>query len=624
MNLDRVTHGWSGTIKTFLSTPTSVIEDRLESHNFDLFNHGTSSSQIEAWLEEIDVLRNALRDLAIVRPDSTEWAIVLEYELPLEGGRRPDVIILGPAVLTVIEFKQDPGLQRSQIDQVMAYARDLSEYHSKTHGLKVIPVLIPTKLKDLELTKDGVQILSPDRMSHFLNSLDVMPAINLQEWLTGDYAPLPTLIAAAKMIFNNEKLPAIRRAQSLGVQKAVDSLRIIAQKSRIEGRRSLAFVSGVPGAGKTLVGLQFVYAESGYESQAIFLSGNGPLVEVLRDALKSKAFVSDLHAFIKSYGTTAKIPKQNIIVFDEAQRAWDSDHMMNKKMIPESEPELLVRIAEKIPEWSTLVGLIGHGQEINTGEEAGVPGWYSALKTSSSGIQWRIYMPPRYSQEFPNLEVEVIPELDLTKTLRSRQAEDLHDWVHELLEGNLGGAARIAEKIRYQNFPILVTRDLDLSKEYISNMYQGQEAKRYGLLASSKDKFLPNVGILNGFQDTKLTKYSRWYNNPLGEEGSCCNLVDVVTEFGCQGLELDMALVAWGNDLLWDGREWNMRKMRSRFPQRDPHQLRVNSYRVLLTRSRDGLLIYVPDDVIFNQTEHALLAAGARVLVENLDYAISI
>ena len=232
-------------------------------------------------------------------------------------------------------------------------------------------------------------------------------------------------------------------------------------------------------------------------------------------------------------------------------------------------------------------------------------------------------MPPRYSHEFPNLKVEEIPELDLTKTLRSRQAEDLHDWVQELLLGHLGVAARIADKIKYQNFPIFVTRDLALAKEYVSNMYKGQEEKRYGLLASSKDKFLPSVGILNGFQDTKLSKYSRWYNNPLGEKGSCCNLVDVVTEFGCQGLELDMALVAWGNDLLWDGKEWNMRKMRSRFPQKDPHQLRVNSYRVLLTRSRDGLVIYIPGEVTFDQTEHALLAAGAQILVEDLDFAIS-
>jgi DUF2075 family protein len=143
------------------------------------------------------------------------------------------------------------------------------------------------------------------------------------------------------------------------------------------------------------------------------------------------------------------------------------------------------------------------------------------------------------------------------------------------------------------------------------------------LLASSKDKFLSSAGILDVFQDTKLTKYSRWYNNPLREKGSCCNLVDVVTEFGCHGMELDMALVAWDNDLLWDGKEWNMRKMRSRFPQKDPHQLGVNSYRVLLTRSRDGLNIYIPEEVTFDQTEHAFLAAGAQILVENLDFAFS-
>jgi len=623
MNLDRITHGWSGSIKTFLDSPTSLIEESLESHNFGLFNHGTSQSQIEAWIEEIEVLRRSLRDLAIVRPDSIEWSLILEYELPLEGGRRPDVIILGPNRLAVLEFKQDPGLQRSQIDQVSAYARDLSEYHSKTHGLNVTPILVPTKLSEVELIKDGVQILSPDRLAIFFNNFDDGDSLDLEDWLDGDYAPLPTLIAAAKMIFNHQELPAIKRAKSAGVQDAVDKLRILTNESRLKGKRSLAFVSGVPGAGKTLVGLQFVYAESGFESQAIFLSGNAPLVEVLRDALKSKTFVNDLHAFIKSYGTTSKIPKQNIIVFDEAQRAWDANHMMNKKNISLSEPELLVKIAEKIPKWSTLVGLIGHGQEINTGEEAGVPGWYQALRDKANLGDWNIYMPPRYSKDFPNLNVHAIPELELKVTLRSKQAEFLHEWVHELLEGKLNKAAEIADQIRYQNFPIFVTRDLELAKSYLSGMYSNQNDKRFGLLASSKDKFLPTVGINNGFQETKRTKYSRWYNEPLGEKGSCCNLEEVVTEFGCQGLELDMALVAWGNDLLWDGKNWVMRKMRSRFPQHDPHQLRVNSYRVLLTRSRDGLLIYIPNDGIFDQTEHALLAAGARVLVENLDYALS-
>ena len=205
-----------------------MIEAELESHNFGLFNHGTAGSQIEAWLEEIEILRNVFRDLAIVRPESTEWSVILEYELPLEGGRRPDVIVLGPGLLTVFEFKQDPGLQRSQIDQVNAYARDLSEYHSKTHGMKVVPILEPTKLSETELTKDGVLIFSPDRLAVYLSTLEIAPPVDLEDWLTGDYAPLPTLIAAAKMIFNHQDLPAIKRAKSLGVQKAVDTLRAVA------------------------------------------------------------------------------------------------------------------------------------------------------------------------------------------------------------------------------------------------------------------------------------------------------------------------------------------------------------------------------------------------------------
>jgi len=507
--MDRVTHGWSGSIKQFLESPSSLIEASLEAHNFGLFNHGTSQSQIEAWIEEIELLRRSFRDLAIVNPESIKWSVIFEYELPLEGGRRPDAIILAPNQLVVLEFKQDPGLQRSQIDQVNAYARDLSEYHSRTHGLKVVPILVPTKLTDIEIIKDDVQILSPDRIPIFFSKIENGNPMNLEDWLEGDYAPLPTLIAAAKMIFNHQDLPSIKRAKSAGVQDAVDTLRLVANKSRIEGKRSLAFVSGVPGAGKTLVGLQFVYAESGIESQAIFLSGNAPLVEVLRDALQNKTFVRDLHAFIKSYGTTSKIPIQNIIVFDEAQRAWDSNHMMNKKGIPLSEPELLVNIAEKIPNWSTLVGLIGHGQEINTGEEAGVPGWYLALRDKPGIEDWHIYMPPRYCKDFPNLTVHEIPEFDLTITLRSKQAEFLHEWVHELLDGRLNKAAEIADKIRYQNFPIFVTRDLDLAKNYLLGMYSGQKEKRFGLLASSKDNFLPQVGINNGFQETKLTKYSR-------------------------------------------------------------------------------------------------------------------
>lgn len=614
METNRKTHGWSGSIRIFLDQPKSLIEESLESHLRGLLGMNAANSQIEAWLEEIDVLKSAFRDLAVSKVDSLEWSVVLEFELPLEGGRRPDVIVLGPQKIFVLEFKQDPILQRSSLDQVAAYARDLAEYHSKSHGIEVIPILIPTKLENKSEVRDVVHVISPDKIAPTLDGYSVGQPIDLEDWLQGDYAPLPTLIAAAKMIFSNERLPAIKRAESYGVAKAVSRLKEIVKSSQENSERSLVFVSGVPGAGKTLVGLQFVYEESNQDSQAIFLSGNGPLVEVLRDALKSKAFVSDLHAFIKSYGTTSKIPRQNVIVFDEAQRAWDASHMMLKKAVSYSEPELLIAIGERVPGWATLVGLIGHGQEIHTGEEAGINGWFNAIKSEHAISRWKVYSPPRFSSAFPGQAVIELPELDLNHTLRSKQAEYLHNWVENLLNGDLASASLLAQKIWIQNFPIFITRDLSEAKKYVSNRFGGELSKRYGILASSKDRILPNYEIKNGFQDTKMVKNAKWYNADLGQPGSCCNMEEVVTEFGCQGLELDMAIVAWGNDFLWNGKEWELRKMRTRIPQADPHQLRLNSYRVLLTRSREGMVIFIPPETMFDLTEHAFLGAGARIL----------
>lgn len=621
MESNRATHGWSGSIRKFLDQPVSIVEQALEDHLKGLLGMYAANSQVEAWLEELDVLRTAFRDLAISKPSSLDWSIVLEYELPLEGGRRPDVVVLGPGKIFVLEFKQDPRVNRSSLDQVAAYARDLAEYHSKSHGIPVLPFLIPTKTSGISEQRDSVHVLSPSQIAATLDGVAESTPINLDDWLLGDYAPLPTLIAAAKMIFSNERLPAIKRAESYGVAKAVTRLKEIAKLSEEKSERSLAFVSGVPGAGKTLVGLQYVYETSDLSNQAIFLSGNGPLVEVLRDALKSKAFVSDLHAFIKSYGTTSKIPKQHIIVFDEAQRAWDSNYMMLKKAVPYSEPELLISIGEKIPDWSTLVGLIGHGQEIHTGEEAGIKGWFTALESQHAVSEWKVYAPPRFSNEFPGQDVTEYPELDLDRTLRSKQAEEMHSWVEKLLAGELSKASEIAQKIWMQNFPIFITRNLDEAKGYLTERFSGEENKRYGILASSKDRVLHEFGIKNDFQSTKMVKNAKWYNNNVGEQGSCCNFEDTVTEFGCQGLELDMAIVAWGNDFLWNGTAWELRKMRTLIPQENPHQLRMNSYRVLLTRSREGVIIFIPPKPEFDPTEHALLAAGARVFTPQIQLA---
>ncbi len=606
--------GWASSFKDFLNTPNSVVQSQLESHLVGLLGFNSASGlQISAWEEELTLVQIALREVSISRPDLLDWSVVFEYELPLEGGRRPDVIVLGHEAIYILEFKQDHQIQRSAIDQVSAYGRDIAEYHSESHGKNVYSCLIPTRSSDLLYEEDSVHVISPNRISAFLDLAEGGSPLDQDKWINGDYAPLPTLIAAAKMIFNHERLPAIKRAESLGVGKAVERLNEISEDAKRDGSKTLAFVAGVPGAGKTLVALQYVYEKSHESGSAVFLSGNGPLVEVLSDALKSKVFVKDLHAFVKTYGLTSKTPLQHVVVFDEAQRAWDAAYMNFKGKGDLSEPEILVSIGERIPDWASLVGLIGHGQEINSGEEAGMEGWNSALDSKSTS-DWKIFAPPRYAKVFPNKDVTEVPDLDLTKTLRSRQAEFLHDWVGNMLEGRLSAAAKIADSMRGQSYPIFLTRDLGQAKSYLHARYENHPTSRYGMLASAKDKTLSGLGIPNSFQETKIMKIARWYNSGLEDERSCKQLNSVMTEFGCQGLELDMALMVWGDDFLWNGIEWKARLARTQFPQQDQHQIRLNSYRVLLTRSRDGLLIHIPQMEKFDKTEEALLASGVRFL----------
>ena len=622
MTSDRQTFAWSGTLKNLLDSPNSLIEEALENHLKSLLNKNASGTQMNAWSEEIDVLRKSFRDLAIARPDSTSWGMVLEYELPLEGGRRPDLILTTPGKIFVVEFKQDSKIAQAHLDQVRGYSRDLSEYHSKSHNVEVVPVLVPTKAIQLSEVMDSVQIASPDRLAAQFSDVETGSPIDIDDWLQGEYAPLPSLIQAARMIFQNEKLPSIRRAESLGVGDAVIELQKISRQAKTNNLRALAFVSGVPGAGKTLVGLRFVYESSTDTANSIFLSGNAPLVEVLRHALNAKAFVRDLHGFIKTYGTTEKIPSQHVIVFDEAQRAWDAEHMQVKNNVLFSEPELLIKIGEKLPGWVNLVGLIGQGQEINSGEESGISGWHQAITSNSAKHTWTVFAPSRFKNAFPNCNVRIIEALDLNKSLRSRRAEDLHQWVTFVLDGDFSSASKLSSKIHSSGFQIHLTRDLHEAKTFVQTLYENEPLKRYGILASAKDTLLSKYGVNNGFQDTKRVKYAHWYNHEKGELGSSNNLEHVVTEFGCQGLELDCAIIAWGNDYFWDGTDWKTRKLRPKYKQHNPHSLRKNSYRVLLTRSRDEMLLFIPPEEILDQTETALLASGARVLQTKLELAV--
>jgi len=173
----------------------------------------------------------------------------------------------------------------------------------------------------------------------------------------------------------------------------------------------------------------------------------------------------------------------------------------------------------------------------------------------------------------------------------------------------------IADYLYSEGFRYLLTRDLDVAKDYVRQRYEEAPETRYGMLASSKDKWLPTFGVDNTFQTTKRLKVGPWYNRDKSDRLSCCQLNTVATEFSSQGLELDFVILSWGSDLLWSDDAWSMRYSRGTMGTvHDPLQLRKNVYRVLLTRGRDGTIIFVPPDSRFDQTFEYLKSVGFKLI----------
>lgn len=613
------TWGWAGTVAAFAALSAEDFLSALSAHHFECCHARPSGSQITAWRDTHRVLAFALSEVATTNPGSGDWWIVFEYELPRERGRRPDVVLLAADKVIVIEFKQQGVPDRAFIDQVEAYARDLADYHEASHDREVTPLLALTGSSRDWGEIAGVRVSGAGDLGGSIVEVagGAGPARSPDEWLVSDYAPLPSLVRAARMIFNHEPLPRIRRAESLGVNDAVDELRGIAEEARTGRGMHLALITGVPGAGKTLVGLQFVYeshfvAEDGQE--AIFLSGNGPLVNVLqytlsKESAEGRVFVRDVHGFLKRYGgMSARVPNEHIWVYDEAQRAWDLEHVQDKGRSNFSEPEDFLRIGLKHGDWALMVGLIGGGQEIHVGEEAGLGQWNDAIAASER--DWTVHCPSSVASLFSAAaQTETSERLNLDRTLRSHRAEEVHGWVDSLLAGHIDDAKVISRKLHDAGFDMLVTRDSEAARLYVKKRYEGATDARYGLLVSSQAR----LGGA-GFRDDFYLKPGPWFSDDAESPRSCCALEVAATEFQCQGLELDIPIIGWGDDLTWSGLRWQERpKVRRRV--HNPLQITKNAYRVLLTRGRDGFVVMVPQLAELDRVFDVLIAAGCDNLV---------
>jgi hypothetical protein len=636
--------GYSSSFEQFVSDESSAIVKTLKSYVSD-----ASDSQIKAWQDSIKVLKNTVHELKNTNPEIySNSSIILEYTIPLESRRVDAILLLGDVVIST-EFKGKNMPLMADIDQAAAYARDLKAYHRVCDSSAVKCVLVLSEGFTGYEEKGSVHIIGSQGLTQFC--IDCISQskgqLNLEDFLSLEsYQPLPSLIKAARELFSSGTLTRIHRAAAATEPTLFECSSII-HKTAKNKRRALILISGVPGAGKTLVGLQLAHAkyldelsiakESGEKpnAAAVFLSGNGPLTEVLQYELKSaggdgKSFVRGVHSYVKNFTRgSSSTPPHHVLIYDEAQRAFDPQQVSAKHhdMSPEfnglSEPEIFIKFADSVPDWCVVVGLIGTGQEIHIGEEAGLGQWRSAIDKSNSTDQWDVYAPndgtvSSHFKDFPRVSANDV--LELTTTIRFHLATRLYEFVEHVLNGDYSSAKEISFELEEHGYNLRLTHILDRAKEYLSSRYDKNPDARYGMIASAKDKDLKNHNIPKEWGDpgaVRNGKYGQWYAEPRGVKGSCCSLESVTTEFGAQGLELDACLLAWGTDFIIENGQWSNRFSRGYRESnriKDAKALRMNSYRVLLTRGRDCCTIFIPQEAKMRATYGYLRACGFIVL----------
>ena len=649
---------WAGSVTDFLQSPQQALVDALADHYLRCTGEASNQSHAVAWIDSIRILHKSLSDIQSHIQSAGQWFIVFEYELPRERGRRPDVVILTDRAMVVLEFKGYSYIETGHVDQVKAYVRDFVAYHSTTeaYATSVVPILVLTRAANVRIAQGTVQIVSGNFLADLLATFYARGSAAVSDpaqWLAGEYQPLPSLVAAARMIFRHEAFPQIKRAASSGINDALAYAMEVAQQAQSGGERHIIFITGVPGAGKTLVGIRFVYeyiaAQQRTTHDAVMLSGNGPLVKVLQHALQNRVFVQDVHGFLKEYTRTgARLPREHIIIYDEAQRAWDAARSSDKRGTPLSEPDDFLLIGSRQADWSMMIALIGQGQEIHLGEEAGIQQWNDAIAYAArhADSEWIVHTPPRLADVFTSAaRVIQQPTLDLDVSLRAHVAADVQNWVATLLNQTSAKTVATAQSaalapvlpqlnayanaMTEQGYSLYITRDLGVAKSYVTTRYQGAPDKRYGLVASAKATCLMQFGVPNEFQVNRTLREGPWFNDEPSAPHSCCQMTSVATEFQCQGLELDMPIVCWGDDVWYAQGSWQT-KSAARSQARDPRRLRINAYRVLLSRGRDGMIIYVPPIPLLDATYDLLLSAGCRPLDPHdqhhapVDYALAV
>ncbi|MDY5387254.1 MAG: DUF2075 domain-containing protein [Muribaculaceae bacterium] len=649
---------YSDTIASFIDRNVNEIIGKLTLASQHDINDETSQS----WVEEIYTLKE------ILQPYRFRGSIYFEYNIP-RMGRRADVIVVIDGIIFVLEYKtSEQKFTREARTQVWDYALDLKNFHEQSAERILIPILVAPKESnkncslELKYYEDNVyeplQVNASKLRYAFATVLESIPhdtqnLVTDDVWAKSGYEPTPTIIEAAIALYEENTVEDITKHGGDIDNASLELLNII-NYCRDNNRKGICFITGVPGAGKTLIGLNTAIDQFNKGEKAVYLSGNFPLVNVLQEALtrdfvrrdkikakqenrkactkeearsKVKAFIQMIHhyrdlylegtqieegkivpipGYFQSHTDKAYIPAEHVAIFDEAQRAWTKDElcrfMREKKKIkdfPFSEPEYLISCMDRQIDWGVVVCLVGNGQSINKGE-AGLTEWIESIHRSYN--DWDVYMSDYLLQsgdvtpeELSLIKDQLISkeDLHLKMSMRSFRSEKVSIFVNQLLALQKEEAAATLKEL--ENYPIVMTRSLETAKNWLRKHNRGSE--RMGILASSKAERLKAISINVRFKPD----FVHWFLEDDSDIRSSNALEDTLTEFEVQGLEIDWSCVAWDADLRLNKNEnlWQHYQLRSGTKWQNIHkpqnrEYQINAYRVLLTRARQGMVIVVP------------------------------
>jgi len=649
---------YSDTISDFCNKQNAMIIGEISTNS----RHGHIPTELQAWEQQIVILKEQLRGF--------EGHLFFEFSIP-RMGKRVDCVLIIQNIVFVIEFKVGESRYLNiDIDQVWDYALDLKNFHQPSQDLLLVPVLIATDSKSYDArivqTIHQDNLLNPLKTNaislgllirNVLDQYGSQQYVNALQYVAGSYSPTPSIIEAAIKLYNNHTVDDITRndADVINLTLTTSYISETIEYAKRNKKKIICFVTGVPGAGKTLVGLKVAteHLDKSQGNTSVFLSGNKPLVDILQEALTRdrvlqeklkgnkltkreakesvKAFIQIIHHYRDEYLRDKKAPYDHVAIFDEAQRAWTKEQTINfmkrKKGIPDfefSEPEFLISCLNRHPDWAVIVCLVGGGQEINTGE-AGISEWLSAIHTRFP--EWETRISPNLTDAeyaaksaIENLSNVALSEsLHLSVSMRSFRAEHVSKLIKEILDIDENAKHTLA--LLRDKYPIVLTRDINKAKVWLRQKARGSE--RYGIVASSQAYRLKPLAI-----DIKTqVNHVNWFLDGKHDIRSSYFLEDVATEFQVQGLELDWTCITWDGDLRFSHDKWSTYSFKGTKWENIKKEIRkkylINAYRVLLTRARQGMVIVVPEGnsedhtrqpKFYNSTYNYLKEIGFEVL----------